>query len=455
MIGVLPLVLAVALGVDAEVDVGLGIEARTRRTDPPPAPTEGGGVDLTASPHLRLRLSGGADFLLLAYTPRFTDRDAGPNALYEYMHEGELRLHVAPSSTWNLEGFANGGMGRTDLVTETRIAGSGGTGGGTGTGGSATASTISVTQVLEVERLRAGLSLQLEPDRRDEYILSGSGSVDGGANTESAKAYPVQQLVDLSAEWRHSVTRRDQIGPRLSGEWGRVPRLRSSATIATGLLLWRHGTSRQTEVWGGAGAVALSSAADTPVRSRQHEVRPAAELGFVRHLPPPPTDAEQAPAAEGQATESTTMEASTSVDNATSGATAQGGAAASQARAPSRLRDYTADMVAHLGASTNRNTGFAGPQLDANAGLSLPAGERLALTARGIGVMTWTERGRTRTGTLTLGAGYTIRTRIVLDGGAYGTWQQSTPGAAAAGAPSFREVGVFLGLTLDAPPVFR
>ncbi|HVO20939.1 MAG TPA: hypothetical protein VMU15_16875 [Anaeromyxobacter sp.] len=426
MAAALPLLLVFALGVDSQLEVGLRTEVRAHRTDPPPTPDQARGVDLAASPHFLLRLLGGGDSLQLSYTPRFTERNIGPNGLYEYMHEAELRLHVSPDPTWSFEAFAGGAAGRTDLVTENLVSSAsagGGTGGGPGT--STSISNVTSTRAIDIERLRAGLSLRADPSRRDEYLASASGIFDGGANASSREAYPIAHIVDAAAEYRHAVTRLDQLGVRLSGEWGNVPSLRATSVTSTALALLRHRFSPELETWGGAGAVFLFSRVEaTPPASpsRVREIRPAAELGLVRTPPPrPPPSAE----AEGPATVQPILHPS--------------------------LRDYTADAVAHLGAAMDRNTGIASPQLDGTAGLSLPVSERFSLLARGTGVVTWPQGGGTRTATLNLGGRYAFLQRVLLEAGAYGTWQHSYARTAQTLQPSFHEFGVFLALTLDAP----
>ncbi len=97
----------------------------------------------------------------------------------------------------------------------------------------------------------------------------------------------------------------------------------------------------------------------------------------------------------------------------------------------------------------DRATGIASPQADGSASLSLPATERLAFTGRGAGMVTWPSQGGTSTATVSLGSTYTLRTRIALDLGLYGTWQRSNDPT----VPTFREVGVVLGLSLDVPPL--
>ena len=116
----LAVLLAAALGANVRIETGIRTEARVRRLEPAPTPAEKDAVDLTANPHLNLGVTGGLGEFAASYSPRVTAADVGPDLRWEHLHEGDVRLKLAPGPIWSLEGFGSGGIGRTDLVTENR-----------------------------------------------------------------------------------------------------------------------------------------------------------------------------------------------------------------------------------------------------------------------------------------------------------------------------------------------
>jgi hypothetical protein len=401
----LPLLLALALGLDGRVETGIRTEVRGRRIDPAPTPSQGEAVDLSATPRLVLSLLGAGATLSASYAPRLTAADVGPDARFEYMHEGELRLRLDPDAVWHVEAFANGGLGRTDLVTENRTA----------TGGPSTVSTLGT---IDVGRLRTGLSLRVLPARRAEFLLSGAFSVDGGSDDASRAVYPVARSVESAGELRWSATRLDQVGLRLAGAGSRVSDRQVDAAGVCALATWRHHASPQVEIWGEAGAVALQSRAPvapgSPDRRTLHQVRPAGELGLSRHAPVVPVASDPS---------------------------------AREATAPAHL--VTGELVADLGASVDRLTGMAEPELDVRAALRWPVARHLEVVGSGAGSLAWPETGQTRRGQLELWLSLALTPRASLDLGGYGAWQSSSDPS----TPSFGEYGAFLSLTLDAPPL--
>ena len=402
MVPGLALLLAVALGADTRVETGVRTEARARRFDPAPTPAQKDSIDISATPHLILRLTGGLGSLSATYAPRLTASDLGPDLGWERMHEGELRLQLAPGPVWSLEAFASGGAGRTDLLTENRTAATR-TGAGTGTGTGTGTNTISTIRTVDLERVRTGLSFRAAPGRRTELLLSGAVSEDGGTNARSRIALPVARAAEAGAELRWRATRLDQLGLRLAAAQARIAAHRTDSAWASALGTWRHRLAPDVELWTGAGAVMLQSRVPEQgpppqPRTTSRETRPAGELGLAR----------------------------------TSG-----------------QQEVTGEVAGTVGASVDRLTGAATPQLDLRSNLRWPLTSSVALVWQGTSALAWPDTGRTRRGQLELGASFTVGPRTLVDLGAYGAWQNSTDPA----VPDLSEYGAFLSLALDAPPL--
>lgn len=412
----LPLFLAVALGAEARVETGIRTEARYRRLDPAPTPAQRDAVDLSATPHLTLGVTGGLGSISATYAPRLTAADVGPDLRWEHMHEGELRLRLSPDPTWSLQGFAEGGTGKTDLITENRTAGAG-TGVGTGT------NTISTVSRVDLERERAGLALRLAPDRRLEVLLSGAAFQDGGTNRESRTVLPFARGAEAGAEVRWDATRLDQLGVRLAAAETRIGALRTDSAWASALATWRRRLDPQTLFRAGAGAVELRSrvprAPPSTGRETQTRTSPAGELGISRTAR---DRQEVVPGQDPTGTQTTT-------------------------RRPGL--DPTGQLVATLGASVDRLTGAAAPELDLLAELRWPLSASVATIGRGTGALTWPDSGRTRRGQLELGASLQLDPRALVEMGGYAAWQNSQD----TNVPDLAEYGAFLRLALDAPPL--
>lgn len=435
----LAVLLAAALGANVRIETGIRTEARVRRLEPAPTPAEKDAVDLSAYPHLNLGVTGGLGEFAASYSPRVTAADVGPDLRWEHLHEGDVRLKLAPGPIWSLEGFGSGGIGRTDLVTENRnagaVTGTGvGTGTGTGTGigtgtgtgapgttgpGSGT-STIPTVGTVDLQRWRAGLQFHLQSSRRTEFTLSGAVSEDGGNNRVSQIVLPVARGADASADWRWSATRLDQLGLRLTAAQSRIAALSTDSGWASALGTWRHRLAPDLEFWWGAGAVGLQSrirkVPSLPERETKRQVKPAGELGVLKTPPAPEQPAEQ-------------------------------GAAGAQ---PGRGRlALTGGLIATLGATVDRLTGVATPQLEVRSDGRLPVTTSVAIVGSGLAALTWPDTGRTRRGQLQLGASFQVASRTLVDLGGYGSWQNSDDPA----VPDISEYGGFLRLSLDAPPL--
>lgn len=433
----LALLVAAALGADTRVDLGVATEARFRHLDPAPTPADRNALDLTATPHLILGVTGGLGSLSATYAPRLTASDVGTDLRWEHMHEGELRLRLAPDLTWSLEGFASGGIGRTDLITENRNAGAA-TGGGTGGGPGTPTNTIATLNTVDLQRLRGGLALTLAPGRRTQAILSGAVSEDGGTTRLFRTVLPSARSAEAGAELRWNATRLDELGVRLAASATHIesrPQTDSNGHPVVGptdsawgsaLATWRHRLDPQVEMWAGAGAVAMQSR--VPMLSSdgvhtEHETQrqsaPAGELGIVRTA--------------------RTQEV----------ATDQGAPQEAASSRPTRLRrEATGRLVATLGGSVDRLTGVATPTLDVRGELRLPVSSSVAVVGQGTGTLTWPSRGRTRRGQLELGLSRQLGPRALVELGGYGSWQNSDD----PGVLDLAEYGAFLRLSLNARP---
>ncbi len=433
----LALLVAAALGADARIDTGIRAEARFRHLDPAPTPPERNALDLTATPHLILGVTGGLGTLSATYAPRLTAADVGPDLRWEHMHEGELRLRLAPGPTWNLEGFASGGIGRTDLITENRNAGAA-TGGGTG-GTSTSTNTIATLATVDLQRLRGGLALTLAPGRRTQAILSGAVSEDGGTTRLFRTVLPSARSAEAGAELRWNATRLAQLGVRLAASTTHIesrPQTDSNGNPVVGptdsawgsaLATWRRRLDPQVEMWAGAGAVAMQSKVPTlssdgvhTEHQTQRRTAPAGELGIVRTA-----------RTQEVATEQETPQEAT-------------------ASRPVRLRqDATGRLVAMLGGSVDRLTGVATPTLDVRGELRWPVSSSVAVVGQGTGTLTWPSSGRTRRGQLELGLARQLTPRALIEIAGYGSWQNSDDPTVL----DLSEYGAFLRLTLDARPI--
>ena len=118
----LALLVAVALGAETRVDVGLATEARVRRLDPAPTPADRDSLNLTATPHLAVAATGALGSASARYAPRLTASDVGPDATFERMHEGDLRLQLAPGPQWSLDAFAKAFQERAASIPTPELA---------------------------------------------------------------------------------------------------------------------------------------------------------------------------------------------------------------------------------------------------------------------------------------------------------------------------------------------
>ncbi len=416
MSSVTAFLLAAVLGAETSVTAGIRTEGRARHLDPAPVPAQTEAVDVTATPWIGLRLADAGTSFWAGYNPRISAVDIGPDMHWEQMHQGELRLRVAPSTVWSLEAYANGGIGRTDLLTESRSAaagpGTGGTGttgtGGTGTtgtggtGATGTAAgagnTIATLETVDLQRWGGGLAFRLAPDRRTDVLLSAAYTEDGGASSSSRKLVPISRGPDATAELRWAATQLDWIGLRLTGAERRMPALGTNSAWVDALATWRHRLSAPVDFWLGAGAVLLWS--DLPAGALGHQASGephfSGEIG-VAHSGPP----------------------------------------------------LFARLTGAVSATVDRITGVATPQAEVRGDLRWPVTTRVTLVGRGAGSLAWPEAGRTWRGQADLGAAFRLGPRLSIDLGGYGSRQNSTDPAVL----DLTEYGAFLGLVFDAPPI--
>lgn len=408
----LALLLATALGAEAQVEAGIRFAAEARNSDPAVTAGEARTVDLGAAPHLLLRLIGGRTSLVAAYFPTFTERSVGPDARFDYLHAGVLRLRVAPSTAFELEAFGSGSTGKSDLLRETRGAsGDAGNGGTSGAEGAATSSVLT-TQRVRREGVQSGFSARIAPDRRTEILLSGSVSQDGGTDRESRVVYPVARTSDVAGSYRWSATRLDQVGVHAQAAQARLAALRTDSSWASAVAGWYHQVGLRSRTWLGAGVVALRSrvpAETGPGRTTSTAVRPAAETGLAWTTAPPGTGTEGAQ--------------------------------------PVRELRTSGELAATLGATVDRLTGVAAPQFDARLRVQIPFTARAAVVGAAAGGQRWPQAGITRTGRAELGISFRLSERVLLDLSGYGTWQRSTDPA----VQKLTVYGGILSLGLDLP----
>jgi hypothetical protein len=387
----LSILLACALGAEARVETGIRAEGSARWTDPVADPADAHSIDLAAAPHLLLRLQDGMATAELAYRPRFTARDVGPDHRLEQLHDGALHLRLETDATWRVEAFVGGTVGRTDLVTLNRSA----------TDVSQTTA-VRTTGAVDIQGFRSGLSLRLEPARRDEILLSAGYTVGGGATRRARALLPIERAATASAEYGRRVTRLDRLSLRLSGTASRLPDQHSDAAWATAIAGWRRHLTAALEGWAGAGAVGFYSsvpdAGQPGTLDVRRAARPAGELGLAY----------------------------------------TGG--------PERL---SGGLEARLGAISDRYTGVVSQGAEGAATLSWPATATFEAHARGTGAAAWTPAGQVRRNGLEVGASYSFTPRVRLDVGAYGAWQRSTD----PGLPTFKEYALLVGVGVDAPPL--
>lgn len=410
----LPLLLVLALGAETRIESGVRLQAEARRLDPHPASADATSLDLSALPHATMQVRDGRASATAAYTPRFSLTDVGPDAQTEAMHQGTLRLRLEEGERFELEAFGSASAGRTDLLTERRSAGASGgidpTGAGTagGQGADAATSTVLTTQRIDLEALRAGVSLRVSLDPRTDVLLAGAVSQEGGTNASSRAAVPVVRGADAQAELRRRATPLDRLGLRLTGAAARIASRRADSAQASALATWRRRLSPDSELWTGAGAVVFQSRlpeAEAPSRrSTERRLRPAAELGLTR----------------------------------------SGGAAS-----PDRLPTPTGELAAILGAALDRATGETSPSVNARASLRWPLDRAVDLVATGSGGVRWSDEERTRQGRLELGASFRLAPRASLDVTGYGDWQRSDDRR----VPEVNVYGAIVSLGLEAPPL--
>lgn len=382
MSGISALLLALALGAEARVEAGVRLETRARHTDPARPPEAQRAVDVAAVPTASLHATSGASSLTATYAPRFAAADLGPDVGYEHLQQGELRLRIARGARFQLELFGTGSAGRTDLLTWRQGAPPGsdpGAGGGTGTGTGSGSEEIATTERIDREALRTGLSLRLAPVRRVEVLLAGAVFEDGGTDARSRALHPVERGSEASAEVRWSATRIDAFGARWTGSQSRIAALRTDSAWASALATYRHRFSRQVELSTGAGALVFESRAPSTAfpdqRTSERSSSAAAELLLSRAGDP---------------------------------------------------GEPAGTLGGELGADASRVTGLVTPSAAIRTSVRWPTARRVTFLGSGAGTLSWSDRGRTRTGQLTLGASYRLAPWASLELNGAGTWQRST-----------------------------
>jgi hypothetical protein len=456
----LALLLAVALGADVRIEPGLRTEALVRRIDPAPTPADKDALDLTANPTLSAAVTGGVGSASLLYNPTFTATDVGPDLRWQHMHQGEARVRLGMRPTWNVQAFASGGIGRSDLISLNRSAGGGaggGTGGsgGTGTGGApGTATTsISTIQTLDLMQWRSGMSFQVAPDRRTTLILAAALSEDGGATARSRIFRPVARSSDGSAELGWYASRLDQLGLRLTAMQMRIAALSVDAAVGTALATWRRNLTPAIQLSTGAGATAVQSRVlrtGQPQlgRETQRLYSPAGQLGITKVARAPIlSQGQTTPPLPAPGDEDETNPTETTAPPPTQ-AQAQVQDLAVPGR--SRLTDATGSLLATLAGTVDRNSGVATPSFDVTGALRWPFIGDMSLFSDASGTLTWPKGGRrTKRGQADLGASFPLGPRVTCDVGGYGTWQHSDDPA----VPNVKEYGAFVRLGLRARPI--
>ncbi len=440
----LALLLTVALGADVRIEPALRTEALVRRLDPPPSPAEKDALDLTANPSLNVLVTGGAGTASILYNPTFTATDVGPDLRWQHMHQGEARVRLGMRPTWNVQGFASGGIGRTDLITVNRAA-TGGSGGGTGGAPGTATTTISTVQTLDLMQWRGGMSLQLAPGRRTTLLLAAALSEDGGTTTRSQLTRPVARGADASAEVDRSVSRLDQLGVRVTAMQMRIAALHVDAAVETALATWRHNLTPQVLVSMGAGAAAFQSRllrnAGRPElgRETQRLYSPAGQLGITKVARVPiVTQGQTSPPPRPPGEEDETPPADTAEPPPTQ---AQAQVLDLAAPGRSRLTDVTGSLTATLGGTVDRNNGVATPSFDLGGTVRWPLVGDVSVFSDASGSLYWPKGGRrTRRGQADLGASFPLGTQLGFDVGGYGTWQHSEDPT----VPNVSEYGAFV-----------
>lgn len=385
----LSLLLACALGAEADLAVGVRGEAGYRRVDPAQSPADARAVDLAATPHLSLEVREGATTFDAVYRPRLALRDVGPDRRRDIMHEGDVRLRIEPGPVWRFETFATGSHGRTDLAARNRQDPS-------------QATTVTTTAPLDLQSLTAGLTLRVAPGRRSEMDLAASWNVSGGADARSRASLPISRTGSAAGEYRWRATRLDRISFGAAAQATRLTATDSTGAWAGLLAGWIRNLTPRVEGSARAGAVGLYTSTRDPgspgTNAVRRHVRPAAAVALTR---------------TGDQTSA------------------------------------TASLEGRLGATADRVTGHAVQSLTGSASLGWPAAPWLALRAGGTASTEWSEDGRIQREGASLGASFPMGRFVVLDLSTYASWQRATNPA----LPSFRELGVTLGLSLEAPPL--
>lgn len=382
----LPLLLSCALAAEGHLDLGLRSDGRARWVTPA-APADRRTLDVAASPTLDLGIRSRATTFGASYRPSLTLRDLGQDQARAELHEGTLRLSVAPGAPLRFDLSATGVAGRTDQVTLNRSA-------TTPSGSQA----ITDAGPIDVRSLRTDAGLRLALDARNEASLSVGGAWSDGADARSRLSMPLARSVEAGLAYGWRAAPREQLTVSLTGELGEVPAQRTTSGATTLQAGWRWNATPALVLAAAGGAVGYFSAiapADSAEGHRvSREVRPAGTL-----------------------------------------------------KAEYARRALTAGFDGRLGASMDRTSGLTTQQVGASFALGWKATRALALQARGSGSRSWARPGRTDWAGVELGASVRVSTATALTVGAYGAWQDSTLPAAV----DFSEYGLSLGFAIRAP----
>jgi hypothetical protein len=388
---------SLALGAgDLQLETGVYLEGRGRILSPRDGPDDRIAESVVV-PRLALGWIGPDLRVGASYAPRLRAPDLLGSADLVILHAADLRAGIRLAPAWQLSATARGERGTTDLITESRQAGT-------------DIQTITTTARLRYQAARGDLRLAGRVDPRTTLSVVAGAFVEGGAGAASEAMLPIQRGLRGEAGLSWAATRLDRVGLRLSALGARLDRGPTSA-LATVETTWRRRLARELDAWIFAGATGAYE--DPRGLTANRSVFSSAEIG-IAHTPPAP--------------------------QATSG---EEGAPRRETPAPR----IASQATVRLSPSIDRATGAVDPQLEGTLRAQWPVTPRWSLGAGAVAAVVRQAPGDSRRGRLEAQVAWAMNPKVRFGTGVYGSWQRgSTPAL-----PSFSEGGVYLSVDLDAP----
>ncbi len=249
--------------------------------------------------------------------------------------------------------------------------------------------TIPTTGTLTYRAARAELRLDGALDARTSVSTSAGWFLDGGEDAASRALVPVERGIRAEGALRWRATPLDRLDGRVAGT--RATLLDRTTYLVEATTTWRRTLAATREVWVGGGAIGADTSDRGGTRAR---VFPAAELGL------------------------------------------------SQVSLPLRL---STQLLARAGATINRATGEAAPQLEAIGSARWQLATAWSLSGRGAVADARLSAGEVRRLSAETRLDWTATAHLLLGFGVFADWQL----AAAPGLPSIREGGLFVAAAAD------